>query len=393
MPNPLPPIAALVETARSKVAGFLALSLLAAALAGCGANAQENQAPPPPEVTVARPVLKPVEQFSEHTGRFVPFRSVDVRPRVSGYLQNVHFTEGQFVRQGQLLFTIDPQPFRAATDQRRAELAQADARLALSESQFKRAESLRAVGAISEEEFDNRRQAVATARAARDAARAALRADDLDLGYTRVYAPISGRVSDTRVDPGNLVQLGETVLTSIVATDPIHFEFSAAEGLLQGSGGPALKGDEVVTVKIEGEADFAHPGRLDFVDNTIDPATGTIKGRAVFLNRTGALKPGQYGRLRVLTPSMVPSVLIPETAISSDQSRKFVLVVNAKNTVEYRPVTLGQSVGGLRVVTSGLKGDERIIVNGLQRAFPGTVVKPVFAPVRAAPAPAPAKAG
>ena len=387
MPNPLPPIAALVETARSKVAGFLALSLLAAALAGCGANAQENQAPPPPEVTVARPVLKPVEQFSEHTGRFVPFRSVDVRPRVSGYLQNVHFTEGQFVRQGQLLFTIDPQPFRAATDQRRAELAQADARLALSESQFKRAESLRAVGAISEEEFDNRRQAVATARAARDAARAALRADDLDLGYTRVYAPISGRVSDTRVDPGNLVQLGETVLTSIVAVDPIHFEFSAAESLLQGSGGPALTGREAVSVKLEGETDFAHPGRLDFVDNAIDPATGTIKGRAVFANPDGRLVAGQYGRLRVLTPATANSVLVPETAINSDQSRKYVLVVNAKNTVEYRPVTLGRAVDGLRVVTSGLKGDERVIVNGIQRAFPGSVVKASFAPARAGQAP------
>ncbi|HYE43098.1 MAG TPA: efflux RND transporter periplasmic adaptor subunit [Caulobacteraceae bacterium] len=381
MPNRLP---LLPDAARRLILPLAATGLIAAGLAGCGAEAQENAAPPPPEVTVAKPIVRDVEQFSEHTGRFVPAQSVEVRPRVSGYLQAVHFREGQYVRKGQLLFTIDAQPFRAASDQRAAEVAQTSARLSLAESQLARAESLRAVGAISEEEFDNRRQAVASARAARQAAQAAHRADNLNLGYTRVYAPISGRVSDTRVDAGNLVQQGESVLTRIVALDPIHFEFSAAEGLLAGTGGPRLKGDEAVAVKLEGETDFVHPGRLDFVDNAIDPATGTIKGRAVFRNDGGGLVPGQYGRLRVLTPAAAPSLLLPETAINSDQSRKFVLVVNTKNTVEYRPVTLGAQLGGLRVVATGLKGDERVIVNGLQRAMPGMPVKPVAAPARTA---------
>lgn len=376
MQNPLPFLPEASRQARRLFLPLAGVSLIAAALAGCGARAQENAAPPPPEVTVAAPLLRDVEQFSEHTGRFVPAQSVEVRPRVSGYLQAVHFREGQYVRKGQLLFTIDPQPFRAATDQRAAEVAQTSARLALAESQFARAESLRSVGAISEEEFDNRRQAVAAARAARQAAQAAHRADSLNLGYTRVYAPISGRVSDTRVDAGNLVQQGESVLTRIVALDPIHFEFSAAEGLLAGSGGPQLKGNEAVALKLEGEADFVHQGRLDFVDNAIDPQTGTIKGRAVFRN-DGTLVPGQYGRLRVLTPASAPSLLVPEQAISSDQSRKYVLVVNAKNIVEYRPVELGPVVDGMRVIRTGLKGGERVVVNGLQRAMPGAPVKPV----------------
>ena len=380
MPNSIHfPILDPLRRAVSSVIALSGVALVAAALAGCGARAQDDAPPPPPEVTVAQPLLQPVEQFSEHTGRFVPVQSVEVRPRVSGYLQGVHFREGQFVRKGQLLFTIDPQPFRAATDQRRAEVAQAAARLSLAESQFARAEALKTAGAMSGEEFDSRRQAVAQARAAQQAAQAALRADDLNLGYTRVYAPISGRVSDTRVDAGNLVQQGESVLTRIVAVDPIHFEFSAAESLLAGAGGPALTGREDVSVKLEGETDFVHRGRLDFVDNAIDPATGTIKGRAVFANPDGSLVAGQYGRLRVLTPASTVSVLVPEVAVNSDQSRKYVLVVNAKNIVEYRPVTLGPVIDGRRVITSGLTGKERVVVNGLQRAIPGTPVKPVYA--------------
>ncbi|MDP3739556.1 MAG: efflux RND transporter periplasmic adaptor subunit, partial [Hyphomonadaceae bacterium] len=167
-----------------------------------------------------------------------------------------------------------------------------------------------------------------------------------------------------------------SVLTRIVALNPIHFEFAAAEGLLSGSGGPRLNGDEQVAMKLEGESDYAHTGKLDFLDNAIDPSTGTIRGRAVFANDDGSFTPGQYGRLRVLTPATQNSLLVPEKAISSDQSRKYVLVVNADNVVEYRGVTLGQSHGDLRVVQDGLKGDERVVVNGLQRAFPGAPVTP-----------------
>ncbi len=360
-------------------AAALGASLIALAVAGCGAEAQDAAAPPPPpEVTVAQPVVRTVDEWSEHTGRFVAAQSVDVRPRVSGYLQRVHFTDGQFVRKGQLLFTIDPLPLQARADRSRAEVAQANALLARAESEFARAEALKKADAISQEEYETRREAVAQARAAVQAAQAQFRAENIDLGYTRVYAPISGRVSDRRVDPGNLVQNGETVLTSIVSVDPIHFEFSAPEGLLSGSGGPALpmNGSRTVAVKLEGENDFVHTGRLDFVDNSIDAGSGTIRGRAVFAN-SGQFTPGQYGRLRVMTPSTTPSVMLPDSAVNSDQSRRYVLTVNAKNVLEYKPVTLGPSIDGLRVIRSGVRPTDRVVINGVQRAFPGQPVKPV----------------
>jgi RND family efflux transporter MFP subunit len=362
-------------------ASALALALLAA----CGqALANETVAPPPPpEVTVAKPVSEPVAQFSEHAGRFVATKEIDVRPRISGFLQEVHFREGDTVEKGQLLFVIDPAPFQAEVDRSRAQLNQAEASLKLAVGQQSRGESLFKAGAMSAEEFDRRQEAVASARATRDAARAALRANELSLGYTRVYAPISGRISDTAIDPGNLVQSGESVLTRIVALDPIHFEFAAAEGLLSGAGGPRLTGHEEVAVRLEGEDGYTHIGRLDFIDNAIDPKTGTIRGRAVFVN-DGSFTPGQYGRLRVLTPAGEPSLLVPETAISTDQSRKYVLVVNKENVVEYRPVTLGQPHGDLRVIRAGLEGDERIVVNGIQRAFPGAPVTPQPATSQAA---------
>jgi multidrug efflux system membrane fusion protein len=366
--------------------GAAAASALAfALLAACGqALANETVAPPPPpEVTVAKPVSEAVAEFSEHAGRFVAAKEIDVRPRISGFLQEVHFREGDTVEKGQLLFVIDPAPFQAEVDRSRAQLNQAEASVKLAAGQLSRGESLFKAGAMSAEEFDRRQEAVASARAARDAAEAALRANELSLGYTRVYAPISGRISDTAIDPGNLVQSGESVLTRIVALDPIHFEFAAAEGLLSGAGGPRLTGDEEVAVRLDGEDGYSHIGKLDFIDNAIDPRTGTIRGRAVFVN-DGSFTPGQYGRLRVLTPATQTSLLVPETAISTDQSRKYVLVVNAENVVEYRPVTLGQPHGDLRVIRTGLTGGERIVVNGIQRAFPGAAVTPQPATSQAA---------
>ena len=370
-----------------QAAGLGAFAILT--LAGCqrDAAAQAGAAPPPPEVTVAQPVVRPVEEWNEHPGRFQPVNSVEVRPRVSGYLQRAHFTDGQFVRAGQLLFTIDPLPYQAESDRSRAEVSQADARLVLARSEFDRAEKLRALDAISQEEFDTRRQAVAQAAASRQAAQAALRSDTLEVGYTRVYAPISGRVSDRRVDAGNLVAAGETVLTRIDSVDPIHFEFAVPEGLLAGEGGPVLSrgAAKTVSLQLEGETDYILQGRLDFLDSQVDGRTGTVRGRAVFANAGGRLTPGQFARLRVLTPASAPSVLVPDSAINTDQSRKYVLVVSAKNTAEYRPVTLGPAVDGLRVIRTGLTGGERVVINGLQRAFPGQPVKPK--PGRIEPAP------
>jgi RND family efflux transporter MFP subunit len=362
-----------------KLLGAAALaSVSLVVLTACGQAAADAAAgaPPPPAVTVSKPMVEAVPEFSEHAGRFVAAKEIEVRPRISGFLQEVHFREGDTVEKGALLFVIDPQPFQAEVDRSKAQVAQAEASLNLAVGQLSRGDSLYKAGAMSAEEHDRRAEAVASARATRDAARAAHRTNELSLGYTRVYAPISGRISDITIDPGNLVQSGQSVLTRIVALNPIHFEFAAAEGLLSGSGGPKLTGTEEVAVRLEGEEGYEHVGKLDFIDNAIDRSTGTIRGRAVFANDDGGFVPGQYGRLRVLTPATRNSLLIPETAISSDQSRKYVLVVNDKNVVEYRAVTLGQPHGDKRVIRDGLKGDERIVVNGLQRAFPGAPVTP-----------------
>lgn len=352
----------------------LSITAAAGALTACDNAAKADTAPPPPPtVTVANPLEQVQPGWTEESGRFTPVNSVDVRPRIDGYLRSVHFKDGDVVRQGQLLFTLDPLPLQAKADRSGAEVLQADARLERARADLRRAEALHKGDAISEEELDTRREAAAQAQAALAAAQAAHRADRLDLGYTRVVAPISGRISDRRVDAGNLVQNGQTVLTQIVAVSPIHFEFAAPESLI--SGGANGNGREV-RLRVEGDAGFTHVGRLDFMDNRIDGATGALRARAVFDNPGGKFTPGQFGRVRVMTSAPAPVLLAPETSISADQSRKLVLVVNAKNTVEPRPVEVGAKVGDLRIITKGLQKNDRIIINGQQRAMPGAPVTP-----------------
>jgi multidrug efflux system membrane fusion protein len=363
-------------------ASALALSLLSSC--GPASAGPADAAPPPPAVTVASPSQELVAEFSEHAGRFVATREIDIRPRVSGFLQQIHFQEGDVVEKGQLLFTIDSAPFKAEVDRAQANLTQAEVQLSLATDQFNRGDRLMNAGAMSAEEHNRRRETVASARAQRDAARAALAVAQLDLGYTRVVAPISGRVSDAHIDPGNVVEANASTLTRLVALDPIHFEFAASEDALSGVGGPRLTGREDVAVRLDGEGDYGHAGRLDFLDNAIDATTGTIRGRAVFDNADGRFTPGQYGRLRVLTPATAPAVLVPETAIASDQSRRYVLVVNDQNIVEYRGVVLGPQHGAQRVIREGLAGNERVVVNGMQRAFPGAPVTPETASAQAA---------
>lgn len=357
-------------------AAVVAALSVAGVLATQGASSQEA-APPPPEVTVARPLIEVVPAWTEHSGRFVAAADVEVRPRVSGYLQQVHFREGQIVRQGDLLFTIDPAPFRAAVDRARADVAQAEAQRARTESEFARARTLLDLDAISQEEFEARREAAAQAVAAKVAAEAALRTAQLDYEYAHVRAPITGRISDAHVHAGNLVSSGQDVLTRIVSLDPIHFEFAAPESLLaQASASPGAEPRRVL-LQLEGEHDFVHEGALDFIDNAVDPQTGTIRGRASFVNAGGRFTPGQFGRVRIIASDETPAVLIPEVAVSADQSHRYVLVLNDENIVQYQPVELGHRVGdGLRVVRTGLDGDERVIINGLQRAFPGAPVTP-----------------
>lgn len=351
-----------------------ALLLASTGLEACSRAQAQGPAPEPPTVTVATPLVRDEADWSEQSGRFVAAQMVDVRPRISGYLAAVHFRDGEYVQKGQLLFTIDPLPFQARTDRARAELAQADARLERARSELKRAEALRAADAISTEEYDSRKEANSAAVAAKAAAQAALQSESLDLGYTKVYAPISGRISDRRVDPGNLVANGETVLTQIVSVDPIHFEFSAPGGALPAQvPGQSWK----ALIKLEGEGEFAHAGQLDFIDNRIDVGTGAIRGRVVVANPEGRFTPGQFGRVRVLFGAAKPTVFVPDAAIGSDQSRKFVLVVSKAGVVEYRQIQVGAQVGDLRVVRSGLGPNDRVVVRGVQLARPGQTVKTV----------------
>jgi RND family efflux transporter MFP subunit len=358
-------------------AGFGALAGIGAAAIMIAGGAQSQEAaPPPPIVTVARPLVQEVAQWTEHTGRFAASADIEVRPRVSGYLQRVHFREGQIVRQGDLLFTIDPAPFRAAADRARADVAQAEALRARAASEFTRARTLLELDAISQEEFEARREAAVQAEAAKLAAEAALRTATLEFEYAHVRAPISGRISDAHVHAGNLVRAGDDVLTRIVSLDPIHFEFSAPESLLTSVAANPQGGERRVLLQLEGESDFLHEGRLDFVDNAVDPRTGTIRSRAVFAN-TGQFTPGQFGRVRIIAPAAAPSVLIPEVAVAADQTHRYVLVLNQQNVVQYQAVELGPRTGdGLRIVRTGLEGDERVIINGIQRAFPGSTVSP-----------------
>jgi RND family efflux transporter MFP subunit len=355
-------------------ASVAAVLLASTALQGCTRAEAQGPAPEPPAVTVAKPLVRMESDWSEQSGRFVAAETVDVRPRVSGYLRAVHFKDGQFVQKGQLLFTIDPLPFEARTARAKADLAQAEARLEQARSELKRAETLRAAEAISAEEYESRKETQAQTLAARDAAQAALQSESLDLGYTRVVAPISGRISDRRVDAGNLVTNGQTVLTTIVSVDPIRFEFSAPDGALPPE---AFTGDGKALIELQGEDAFSHAGRLDFIDNRVDVGTGSIRGRVMLDNRAGAFTPGQFGRVRVFYGAPKATVLAPETAIGSDQSRKFVLVVNGADQVEYRQVELGSQVGSLRVVKSGLAPGDRLVIRGVQFARPGQKVKPV----------------
>lgn len=330
-------------------------------LAGCNVQGAEPQGPPPSSVTVAAPQVGDVTVWEEVAGRFQAVESVEVRPQITGRLLRAHFTDGQLVRRGDVLFSIDAAEARAAAEQARATRDLADA-------EFARAQRLIDLDAISEQEFVSRRQDALRLRAA-------ARAAEVELAYTQVRAPISGRVSDRRVDPGNIVIADQTVLTSIVTDGPIHFEFSADPSLAQAlpRPTPGRRDGAAIFARVDGEDGFTHQGRLDFLDNQVDPRTGVVRGRAIFENADGRLTPGQFGRIRVARGQIGGAMTVAESAINSDQTRKYVLVVNADNVVEPRPVEIGPLVDNRRVV-SGLEPDARVIVNGGARVFPGMPV-------------------
>src|SRR5262249_55304903 len=356
---------------------------------GCSESPQKQATvPPPPTVTVAKPAKRVVVDHDEYVGRFVAIDSVEIRGRVSGYLDRIDFTDGQMVKQGDLLFTIDKRPFQTALDQAKANLAQARANLAFAEADLARGAQLVRERTITEQTFDQRTQAKRVADAAVQAQEAAMRQASLDLEFTELRAPVAGRIGDRRVSPGNLVTGGTagntSLLATIVSTDPIRFEFTFDEASYLRSGRLAQSGRDmtsrdtsvIVALKLIDEQDFLHQGRMDFVDNVIDRSSGTIRGRAVFSNSDGVFTPGMFGRVQVPGSPSYSALLVPDTAIGTEQARKYVSVVDADNVVKLKYVTLGQIFENLRVIKSGLNEDDRVIVNGLMRARPGQKVTP-----------------
>lgn len=371
----------------------------AVVLAGCGGETKQPQAggPPPPQVTVAKPVEGTVVDYDEYVGRFVPIDSVEVRARVSGYLDQIHFKDGQMVKQGDLLFTIDKRPFQTALDQAKANLAQAKANLAFTEADLSRAQQLVRDRTITEQTFDQRTQAKRVAEASVAAQEAAVRQATLDLEFTELKAPIAGRIGDRRVSVGNLVTGGTggttTLLATIVTYDPIRFEFTYDEAAYlryqrMTTDGPANRaGGLEVALKLIDEKEFGHKGRMDFVDNVIERTTGTIRGRAVLPNPDGLFTPGMFARVRVPASQPQTALMVPDVAIGSEQVRKYVFVVDAESTARQKFVTLGQLDGKLRVIKDGLDPNDLVIVNGMARTRPGIKVTPKEEPItRAAPA-------
>ena len=360
-----------------------------AALAGC---TQRNRVPvntPTPEVAVAAPIVRPVTEYFDFTGRCEATETVEIRSRVAGYLNKVNFTDGQEVEKGALLYEIDPRPFQATLDQARSDVARWQATTAKATADLKRQEALRAQNVNSQEEYDAAIASRSTAVASQQAAEAAVRNAELNLEFTRITAPIAGRVSRTRVTPGNLISsVDGLVLTTIVQLEPMFVYFDVDERTMlryqerTRKAGYEAKMQHVKQLKIPvliglpSETGNPHEGLLDFVDNRVDPTTGTIRCRGNFTNVPRFLTPGLFVRVRLPFGDPRSAMLVPERAIGSDQSQKFVLVVNSENVVETRRVTLGPLEDGERVIESGLNAEDRVIVNGLQRARPGSTVKP-----------------
>jgi RND family efflux transporter MFP subunit len=362
--------------------GALLTAPVLAAIAAAALLNREQQAvaaPPPPTVTVAAPLVRPITEWDGYVGRFEASKSVEVRPRVAGAVTAVHFTDGAIVRKGQLLFTIDPRPFTAALAEARAGLATAQSDLALARANLDRANRLVADDAVSKSDIDQLNARLRAAGATVAAAQARVRARALDVEFTQVRAPIGGRVSDRRIDPGNLVAGGDTsatLLTTINALDPIYFTFDGSEALFlktkraQAAGAAASP----VEIKLQDEAEYRWTGRLNFTDNGLDSRSGTIRGRAVLDNPAMFLTPGMFGNMRLSSGGTMPALLVPDAAVQTDQARKTLLTVARDGTVAAKPVQLGPVVDGLRVVRSGLSASDRVVISGTQMAMPGTKV-------------------
>jgi RND family efflux transporter MFP subunit len=363
------------------LAGFLA--------AGCHKPASPA-GPPPPAVTVQQPVSREVVEWDEYQGWVEAVDTVAVRARVNGYLDSVHFKDGAEVRKGDLLFVIDPRPYQAELDRAQADLLQAQTRFDLASNDLARAGRLLKARAISEEDADSRAKAERTAAAAIESARATVEMARLNMDYTQIKAPISGRIGRKMITEGNLVngtQGDATLLATIVSLDPIYCRFDADESsilkyqqLARQAGGENLRGGKwPCEIALANESGFPHKGVLDFVDNQVDPNTGTLRVRGVFANPDRVLQPGFFARVRVPGSASSKELLIPDLAIVSDQDRKFVVVVDGQDMVAYAPVKLGPLMDGLRVIREGLHAGDWVVVNGLMSARPGAKVSPTRA--------------
>lgn len=387
---------------RRWAAAGVATAVIATTAVMLGLQASHAEAPaaqaavPAVPVSAAQVLQQDVTLWNEFSGRLEAVQRVDVQPRVSGAVQAVHFKEGALVSAGDLLFTVDPAPYAAEVDRAEAQVVAAKARMAYTQSESERATRLWDERAIAQKEYDERVNARREADANLRAAQAALQTAKLNLGYTQVKAPVSGRVGRIEVTVGNLVSsgAGAPVLTTLVSVDPMYASFDADEqivaqalqGLQSASKGHstrALIESIPVQMGVGTSGGTPYAGHLQLIDNQVDAKSGTVRVRAVFGNVDGTLMAGQFARIRMGQPQTTQAVLINERAVGTDQSKKFVLVIGADNKAEYREVQLGAPVDGLRVVTSGLKAGERIVVNGLQRVRPGVVVAPQDVPMNA----------
>ena len=378
------------KSLRTLSTGAIVLPLAVASaiiLSGCSSEATPAATPMATPVSVAAALQREVTEWDEFTGRIEAVESVEIRPRVTGYIESVNFTEGSTVRKDDLLFVIDPRPYRAEFDKASAELTRAKARAELALSDVARSEKLLAIKAVSQEEYDQRVNSAREANATVAAAKAAVEAAKLDLSFTRVTAPISGRVSKAEVTAGNLVSTGNgsaPLLTTIVSIDPIYVSFDGDEQVYLKYTELARRGERKssrdaanpVRMGLANEEGYPHTGTMVFVDNQVDPRTGTIRARASFSNKDGYFTPGLFARVKLLGHNSYSAVLVDDRAIGTDQSQKFVYVVDAESKVTYRAVKIGRLTDGLRIVLEGLSPGENVVVNGLQRVHPGTVVKP-----------------
>lgn len=353
-------------------------------LAACQPEAQTTGPPPAPEVTVAKPVTRQIVEDDEFVGRFAAVDEVDVRARVAGYLAEVHFTDGQMVKAGDLLFTIDQRPFAAEKDRAEAQERVSAAMLDYAKQQFDRSADLVKRGTVSQSQHDERNQAYLSAQATAEVAKAATRVAALNYDYTEIRAPLAGRIDRRFVSVGNLVQPDETELTRIVSTDPIDIYFDIDErSLLNYARDARTRGVDLqegggldVKVRLADEHDGPFTGTLDFAENRIDRASGTIRLRARVANPDFIMQPGMFGRVNI--PASLPhdGVMLPDEAIASDQDQRIVYVLDGENTVSTKPVRLGPTIDGYRVIRSGLTGDETVVINGLMRVRPGVKVTP-----------------